>query len=41
MKVDEQIGILVCDRDTGRTALPHAHQPHGIEAEGGDGIPFD
>ena len=28
-----QVGICVCKGDAGGTALPHAHQPHRIDAK--------
>src|SRR5882672_1036310 len=39
-ELSKQILILVGDCNPRRTALPNAHEPHRIEAEGGDRIPL-
>ena len=33
------VRVLAGDRRTGRAALPHAHQPHGVDAGAGDVVP--
>ena len=39
-EVVEQAGISVGDGDACGTALPDSHEPDGVEAVGGDGVPF-
>jgi hypothetical protein len=39
-EVGEEPRVSHGNADAGGTALPDPHQPHGVAAEGGDGVPF-
>ena len=39
-EVVNQILVLIGNRDARRASLPNAHEPDGVEAELGDGVPF-
>ena len=38
-EIAQQILVSIGDGDAGRAALPNPHQPHGIEAVGGERLP--
>ncbi len=40
LEIFEEPRVVHGDRDPGRAALPHAHEPDGVKAEGGNLIPL-